>query len=497
MNKLPVLSATEMARIEKLAIQDGYEEDVFMEKAGASIVQALDPAWLNQPIYLLVGKGNNGGDAFVVGRILLQQGYIVKALHFYPLEVCSPLCQKKHQAFVEQGGVVLYVSSVKELGNIQLGLLFDGLVGTGFRGAAEGILRDAIMWANQSGLPIVAIDIPSGVPGDSGKVETVAIQAMVTIYLEYPKLGFFLQDGWNYVGKLLKGSFGLPTSYLAKASQEAELLINKPGNITLPLRTQNKYERGHVLIVAGSHTMMGAAILAAQATLRAGAGIVRLFYPQDVIIHANMPPEIICIPLTSIADLWQEQSRARSLLLGPGMGRHDASFAVMRNVLSNVTVPCVIDADALFFLSQYPQTPLPKQALLTPHRGELQRLLKAHAIEGPFLSSCQQLVEKLQTRMLVKGAPNFFFAPHQLPCILPYGNPGMATAGSGDVLSGILAARYAIDRDLAFAACFGCYLHGLAGDIAAENVSVHALIASDLLISLPKAWNKICADFHA
>ncbi|MBM3198151.1 MAG: NAD(P)H-hydrate dehydratase [Chlamydiae bacterium] len=492
METIPVVSSEEMSRLEKLALAAGCKEREFMEAAGKNLAAWIvdHPRYQGKEICLLVGKGNNGGDALVAGRYLLDQGRQIVALHVYDPGECSPLCQQQRELFCQRGGRV--IQDLTDLTFPEHGFFIDGLVGTGFRGAAHGKLAEVISFANRIGWPTIAIDIPSGVPGDTGLVGGIAIRAEVTFYLELPKIGFFLEQGWEYVGELVHGYFGLPTEYIQQARAEALLIKREslPSCLSMPLRKQHKYQRGYALVVAGSHTMMGAGFLASYATLRGGAGMVRWFYPEGLDVFASHgEPEVIRVPLTpSLREVFAEETRARVLLLGPGLGREEKTFSLLRSLIEKTRLPLILDADALFFLSKNPTTSLPPKTLLTPHPGELQRLLHGYGIQGQGIPAYQQFVEQTDTLLLIKGAPNFLFAKGELPWILPFGNPGMATAGSGDVLAGILAARLCIEKDPKVAACLGCYLHGLAGDLAAQEKTVFSLTASDLLTYLPKAF---------
>ncbi len=492
MKKIKVLSATSMRSLEGLAYAQGCSEIDFMENAGSSIAKQTEifilEAGRAKVVTLLVGKGNNGGDAYVAGRKLLEQGFKVTAFHLYSIEKCGPLCCKQKENFEKAGGSVYFVHDNKQISFGKEGVILDGLVGTGFKGKAEGDLAYIISQANESLLPILAIDIPSGVCGDTGAVESIAIQATATIYLELPKLGFFLKEGWNHVGKLIKAEFGLPSSFVDQLEPEAFLI---EGTEPLPLvkRNRHKYDAGYVLTVAGSPQMVGAGILSSYAALRSGAGIVRWFYPPEIeSLIVTAPWEIIKQPFDDMNCFYRELDRAKSLIIGPGMGREKIELKKIKKVLFRCQVPCVIDADALYFLAKNPSFQLPPNSLLTPHQGELKRLLEAHSLlKENFLSGCQKLACKKKATLLVKGAPNFLFSPDEVPYILPFGNPGMAKAGSGDVLSGILAALLAQDMTVFQAALLGCYLHGKAGDIAESETSTYSIMASDILENLPHA----------
>jgi NAD(P)H-hydrate epimerase len=216
MKKNKVISAKSMIKIEGLAYAQGFQELDFMERAGVSVANEIERFVLERSLAriatLLVGKGNNGGDAYVTGLKLLEKGFQVRAFHLYSMEQSGPLCRQQKERFEKAGGRIDFVQEGKEVLFGADGIIVDGLVGTGFKGTADGVLVDIISKANHSKLPIIAIDIPSGVSGDTGEVGSVAIHATQTIYLELPKLGFFLGKGWNHVGQLIRGEFGLPAA---------------------------------------------------------------------------------------------------------------------------------------------------------------------------------------------------------------------------------------------------------------------------------------------
>ncbi len=494
-----VVTSQEMARIEKLAYSQGASEQTFMENAGVGIAAAvehfIESHGLPKLVTLLVGKGNNGGDAYAAGISLLKRGIKTTALSIFSFEECSPLCKKMHEKFQAAGGSVL--SSDKGPIGFE-GLILDGIVGTGFQGQAEGQLKKAIDAANQSALPIVSIDIPSGLNGSTGEVGTTAIRATLTLFLGLPKIGFFLKDGWNHVGELKHVDFGLKEKYVSQA--EATACLYNP-DVTSKLfppiqRTRHKYQAGYVIAIAGSPDMPGAAILASFAALRAGAGIVRLFHPK------GMEAELSGAPFELIREGWdgknlkrirEETPRAKTILVGPGMGRTAHAKKRIQQILRMASLPIVVDADALYFLAHYSNWKLPQGSVLTPHHGEMQALLprsKVAQSANDFLDLCQAFANEKETTIVLKGAPNFIFHPETLPLIVTRGDPGMATAGSGDVLTGMIAAMIAQGLNARTAACLSVYLHGYAGEIAADISTSYCLTATDLLDFLPEAFKR-------
>jgi len=496
---LKVVSSHEMAQIEGMACVEGASEQTFMENAAESIADAVEAFVqendLSQIVTLLVGKGNNGGDAYAAGALLLERGFKVIALHIYSLDRCGPLCALMYERFRSLNGMIHYVQDAKSFRFEPEGIILDGLVGTGFKGKAEGVLALAIERANASGLPILAIDIPSGLNGTTGEVETVAIHAKETIFLELPKIGFFLKNGWDHVGTLRHASFRLNLKYIHTAKPAAYLLNEEGISEQLPAikRSRHKYQAGYVLAVAGSEGMPGAAVLSTYAALRSGAGIVRLFHPSD------MESELSSAPYELIRMAWdgkdmsvisQEAERAKAVLVGPGMGRTKSAKNRVKELLDHIALPMVIDADALFFLAENLGWKLPKGSILTPHHGEMNKLLGNEKSGKSYLELCQKYAEDKGVTIVLKGAPTFVFHPKEMPLIITRGDPGMATAGSGDVLTGIIAAMLAQGLEPRTAAAVAVYLHGLSGEIAAHALTSYCMTASDLIDYLPEAFHE-------
>lgn len=497
---MKIFSAQQMRDIENEAYKKGASEESFMEQAGAGIAQVTDEYAKNQnlskQILLLCAKGNNSGDAYVAGRYLIAKGYDVQALQTMPIVSCSPLCQLNHQRFLDAGGKVMegLVSFPEQA------IILDGLFGTGFKGSIQEPLASLVQAVNQSKLPVIAIDIPSGLNGDTGEASGPVIKAELTVFLGAPKTGFFLNNAWNFVGKLRYVNFGLDSALIEKTPAPFVLVspqILRP--IIPPIqRNWHKYQRGFVAGVAGSPDMPGAAILSSWAALSTGAGIVKLIHPDGM--HAELsaaPIELVRQSYTvqELERVVETLNKATGCFIGPGIGRSADALTTLKYVLENIRKPCVIDADALTLIAEE-DLPIPLKSILTPHQGELIRLLK-HSKEvfstQQLLELAQKYVNEKNVILVLKGAPTFILQANMPIFVNPTGDPGMATAGSGDVLTGIIAALLSQQLSMHDAAILGVFIHGLSGEFAAKEKTSRCVLASDLIHHLPDAYKKLNA----
>ncbi len=491
-----------MSQMESEAYNDGSSEEDFMEQAGKGAAELVheycEAKKTVKHIILICGSGNNAGDAYVVGRYLLRKNYKVFAYQIDELKECTPLTQKNYSQFTSKGGVVHKIISPKEVTFPDEGIIVDGIFGTGFHGIAKEPYATVINKSNQSGLPIISLDIPSGVNGNTGVVEGPAIFATETIFLGLPKLGFFLEDGWNHVGNLRYVDFGLPKKYIDQISTNYTMLTPELTKPLLPklVKNRHKYQAGFVVGVAGSPGMPGAAIMSSISSLRSGAGIVRLLHPKGMENElASSPPEIIRVSYTAgdyskVNDLL---NTATACFIGPGIGKTPASADLVKSIFKSIHRPCVIDADALTIMAEEKLSP-PKNSILTPHAGEMMKLLKKSTpkpASADFIHTCQEYANEKHVTLVLKGGPSFIFHPGESVRINPYGDPGMATAGSGDVLTGLIAGLLAQGLTPHQAATLGVYIHGIAGEHAAAQLTSYCMIATDILAHFPAAFRDL------
>lgn len=496
-----VVTSKEMSHIERVSIDEGASDEDYMltagERVASYVTQYIESNGSKNQVTLLVGKGNNGGDSYVAGLFLLQKGYSVKAFYLYDAKECSHLNQKYQQVFIQQGGEVVLFREGGDFTPYTGGPILDGLLGTGFQGEVKGVLKELIDSANRSSCPVLSIDIPSGLSGDTGEVLGSVIMAKETFYLGLPKVGFFIHKGYETVGVLRRVDFGMQDKYIKQAHPFGFLFCEKNAPDLLPKikRTRHKYQRGYVLALAGSKEMPGAAMLSCLSTLRSGAGIVRLFYPEGMQEELNTSfDELIKTPWSSQNDkvIFEEVKRANSFLIGPGIGDSEEVKKLFLKILLQIKIPCVIDADALVPFARHAVN-YPENMVLTPHKQEMMRCLGIEEMpaEEAFFFLCQEFANEKKVTIVLKGAPTLIFHPHQPLLVVPRGDPGMATAGAGDVLAGIIAALLAQGLVSREAAALGVYLHALAGEVAARKKTSYSMIASDLIESLPEVFSKI------
>lgn len=475
----PVVTAVEMSRLERVAIERGSDSKLFMEQAGSKIAE-LAKTMLEQigakRVVLLVGKGNKGGDSYVAGIRLMEMGFQVRACPLFAASECSELNQFFAKLFKGQVDVSFDFSAED--------LIVDGLLGTGFKGQVDGTLRLVMEIVNQSQKPVLSIDLPSGLNGTTGEVGGVAIHATHTGTLGFAKTGLFVRDGWRYTGTVSVEDFGLPEDLSSQVN--ADFLLPTVESLELPPmeRTHHKYERGFVAGFGGSSLFRGALKLSGRGAIHSGTGIVKLFSSEDI---GAVEDELLC----QVWDLkaWTGAlEKAQAVFVGPGLGRSEGAKKMLFSVLETIHQPCVLDADALFFLRE--RLALPKRCILTPHRGEMLHLLgESDLTQEELLKRCAEFAEEKGCVLVLKGAPTFIFSPGSKPYVLVRGDPGMATAGSGDVLTGIISSMLAQGKEPLEAAVLGVTLHGLAGEIAAARKTSYGYTAVDLIESFPEVFS--------
>ena len=501
----------EMQQMDKLAVERyGIPEILLMENAGLAACRAMAEALEGLPgktICVLAGSGNNGGDAFAAIRHMANQGARIKAFLVGSAAHLKPSAAMNRDICLKMGVEVQALEAERDWDKVQLVLRFadgvlDGILGTGFNGPLRESVERLIGLVNASGRPVVAIDVPSGVNADTGAVASDAVRAAVTVALGLPKPGLLLCPGASYVGRLVVDGIGMPAALLADKGIQQDYLDRELAAALLPARARDVHKGsvGRVLVVAGSRGMTGAAVLASRAVLRAGAGIATLSVAESLhdilevklteVMTRPMPEtEPGVLGLAALDELTLLSMEYDVLLLGPGIGRAEETGKLVRQLAAAAECQLVLDADALYAYRGHTEElkSLHQPPVLTPHLGELAGLLAIPVAElrADLLARCRRAARDWNAVLAVKSECTAVVYPDGRAYFTSTGNPGMATAGAGDVLAGTIAGlwKQALPGTAPLA---GVYLHGLAGDLAAAY-KAEGLIAGDILEHLPKA----------
>nr|WP_092074614.1 NAD(P)H-hydrate dehydratase [Dendrosporobacter quercicolus]NSL47572.1 NAD(P)H-hydrate dehydratase [Dendrosporobacter quercicolus DSM 1736]SDN05463.1 NAD(P)H-hydrate epimerase [Dendrosporobacter quercicolus] len=509
---MKVATASEMRAIDRCAIEEyGIPGIVLMENAGVEVVKAAESmlaGLVNKKITIFAGKGNNGGDGFVAARHFSNKGAKVKVfLLGNQAEIQGDAAINCHIAG-KMGIDIVEISGERDWDKVNIATAFtdcliDALVGTGFKGELSLEMKRLIAAMNGANKPVLAIDLPSGVAADTGQVVTAAVQATRTVTLGLPKPGVLLYPGAAFTGELLVADIGLPQALLTGENLKQNVLT--AGHIcdVLPKRCSDAHKGmcGKVLVVAGSQGLTGAAALTSNAALKSGAGLVTLAVAEG--IHDIMEiklTEVMTAPLPEIAKGVLGQAalspiltlagKCDALALGPGLGSHAETRLLVREILQAVDKPLIIDADGLNAVAETGELLANALALpvLTPHPGEMARLigLSVDEVNQDRIYVARQAAEQFGSVVVLKGARTIVAYPDGEVYINTSGNAGMATGGAGDVLTGVIGSFIAQGLSSHTAAIAGVYVHGLAGDIAAQ-AGLAGLTAGDVLNSVPAA----------
>ena len=491
--------ADEVRAMDHAAIHEqGIPGIDLMERAGAAAFAALQLRWPGaRTVSVLCGNGNNGGDGYIVARLAHEQGWDVRAYPASTPDVLKGDARLACERFRASGGETLgFIPEDFEATEI----LVDALLGTGLDRDVTGPLADIIKAVNryrERGLQhqtnqraVVALDIPSGLNADTGAVMGSAIAADLTVTFVGLKRGLFTSDGPEQCGEIVFSDLGIDPRAKLDVRPSARLL--DPNRLRLPRRTRAAHKGlyGHVLVIGGDHGYSGAARLAAEAAARVGAGLVSVATRATHAAMMNLTcPELMCHGVESIDELNPLLERATTLALGPGLGRGEWGRSLFRRALES-GLPLVVDADALNLLAESPQ-PI-AQSVLTPHPGEAGRLLgtTSNQVQQDRFSAVRALQAKYGGVCILKGSGTLIQSGTQISEVCPAGNPGMASGGMGDVLTGVIAGLIAQGLCPQEAARHGVCLHAEAGDHAAANRGERGLLASDLIHPLQRLVNR-------
>nr|WP_298723893.1 NAD(P)H-hydrate dehydratase [uncultured Steroidobacter sp.] len=486
---LAVHTAAQVRALDRHAIDDLHIPSyTLMTQAGEAAAVALRSCWPSkQRIAVVCGPGNNGGDGYVLARLAQSMRMDVTAVSVSDTAQLRGDAKRAHDDFVTAGGVV-HPWTDGCLANAEV--IVDAIFGTGLSRPLDAVMIERIHAINECGVPILSLDIPSGLDADTGAVWGAAIAAERTLSFIGLKLGFYVGEGPNYTGIVLFDDLDLPAGTIDFVPPSALRIDEDFVAQLLPRRrrTAHKGQQGSVLVIGGGIGMAGAARMAGEAALRAGAGLVTVAcWPENVASITASRPELMCRGVEGASDLTSMIERADVLAIGPGLGQSDWSRALLEITLES-DKPTVIDADALNLLAHAPRAN--SKWILTPHPGEAGRLLgiSTAEVQSNRLQSAREIANKFGGTVVLKGAGTLVVTGDSLPYICDQGNPGMASPGMGDVLTGVITGIAAQTADLPGAARAGVLVHAMAGDMAARR-GERGLLATDLFGYLPTCVN--------
>ena len=491
-SRLPaaIYTADQVRTLDRIAIEEmGIAGYTLMCRAGEAAVAALRRRWpAAQSVAVYCGAGNNAGDGYVVARLAGDLGLSVRAIAVVPPDRLSGDAARAWQEYRKHGGSVEPFDAGRE--PIE-DVLVDGLLGSGLDRELRGDFLAAVTALKAGRRPVLALDIPTGLHADAGLPLGAAVQADLTVTFVGLKQGLFVGEGANYRGALEFADLDIPPAAHAQVEAPIQRLTRAYVRAILPPRprTAHKGDAGSLLLVGGGPGMSGAVRLAAEAALRSGAGLVRVAtHPDSVGPVMAGRAEVMCVGIEDARQLAHWLQAADGVVLGPGLGRSAWARALWAQVLSS-DLPVVLDADGLNLLAEEGRTR--ERWILTPHPGEAARLLgtSTHEIQANRPRAATHIADRFQAVVVLKGAGTLVAAPNEASIgLCDRGNPGMATAGMGDVLAGILGGLLVQSGDIDAAARAGVWIHAVCGDAAAEG-GERGLLAGDLMAHIRRAVN--------
>ncbi len=501
-----------MRQMDRKAIEEyGLPGMVLMENAARGTVQAMKrqfPDIFQKRIGIFAGRGNNGGDAFAVARYLLNHKVDCRVYLIGSIQEVKGDARANLEILKRLPAEVREIRNEKELQSVKeeiasCHLFVDGIFGTGLNAPVQGLFHEVIDLINYMGRPVVAIDIPSGLHADSGQALGTCIQASLTVTFGLAKRGLLVQPGVKYCGKLIIVDISLPSrlmetpeirDYLTEGADFRPLLVPRDPEA-------HKGDFGHLLAISGSPGKTGAAAMVCQAAIRVGTGLVTLAVPKSLHpVMASKLTEVMTellpeseehtLGLPALEKIRQALLRKTAVAMGPGLSLHPETQALIPKIVAQTDLPMVIDADGLTALAGHLEVLRQKgeRIILTPHPGEMARLAEMNVpeIQRNRIEVAREFAIKHRTILVLKGASSIVASPKGEVFINPTGNPGMASGGMGDVLTGMIGGFLAQGYLPLHAAQLGVYLHGLAGDFSAFQKGERGIIASDLIAVTPR-----------
>ncbi len=507
-----------MKELDRVAeAQYGIDAATLMENAGRALSQIIldrfPEAGTDTEILVFAGKGNNAGDAFVVARQLLSLDKKVRVFYLQSDELYKGASRKNFDILRKLKAKMAYLETSAELQAFFESspgpfTVVDGIVGTGLKGELEGIFYEVVELINAAhergaARQVIAIDIPTGVSGDTGTICGTSIQASLTVSLGFPKLGHFLPPGASRRGELINVDISLPNRF--RREGDKFLLMRQPMGELLHERDRygHKNSFGHTLLIGGTPGRIGAIVMAARAAHKMGTGLVSVASWKDAFepLMLKLPSETMVLPIHTSGPDYEYYKKSlnsySSVVVGPGMGLRPEGRQVVEELLSIYEGPVVLDADALNIIADHKLHGVLRArkgaTVLTPHPGEMARFLgisKEEVLRDP-VAAVQKAVEMTHAVVLLKGAATLVSSPDQVLLLNHYPNDGMATAGSGDVLAGMIGGLLGQNMNAFQSTLLGIYLHSLAGDFAARAMGHRSMTAADIIENISNAFKDI------
>lgn len=503
---MKIFTSSQVHELDKYTIEHEPIDSLdLMERASSRIAAEIMHEWDSRtPVVVFAGPGNNGGDALAVARMLVENNYQVEVFLFNINGKLSPDCEKNRDRLKKLKHLKAFKEVVQEFDPPVLSagmLVVDGLFGSGLNKPLSGGFAALVKYINQSEAMVVSIDMPSGMMTEDNtyNIRTNIVRADMTLTLGSMKLCMLLADNQSMLGRVKVLDIGLSEEYIESTKVQYHLI--EADEVRQMIKPRNAFAHkgnmGHSLLIAGSYGMAGAAILAAKACLRGGTGKLTVHTPKrnNLILQTAVPEAVIQLDREeTYFSQAVETAQYEAIGIGPGLGQSENSaIALISQIRSNKT-PTVLDADALNILASHRAwlQQLPEGLILTPHPKELDRLIGSAANDDfERLTHALDLAHMLNGYVLLKGHYSALCTPEGDIIFNSTGNAGMATAGSGDVLTGLITALLARGYERKDAAVIGMFLHGLAGDLAAQDLGEESLIASDIINYLPKAFKQV------
>lgn len=504
---IPVLTARQMREIDEKAIGGnlvcGYS---YMQRAAFGIFEAASEmieARAGGEIAIICGKGNNGGDGYVAARMLMDAGHNVMCYSLYDTDELRGEAKIAFNEYISRKGNFLILNDIADLNALNnSSLIIDAMLGTGLRGDPRGICAQAIEAVNNSGVSVLSVDTPSGLNNDTGIPGDPCVKADVTVTMGFPKVGLYFYPGKLFTGRLIVQDLGYPD----------EIVAQKKGAIYLPsldfIRKNfpprdpdgSKFEHGLALLVCGARGYTGAPTLVAEAALRTGCGMTHLASPlscipilsiknTETVLHALDETGNGTVAYSSLNQILELIKGKNALCIGPGLSHDPQACQLVRELISNVNIPSVLDADGLNAFKGVSEE-LKKHSgelIITPHRGEWQRLfgeLPSEPLE--IISQVKSIASLYRLTILLKGSTTIVATPKGDVFILPFGNSALAKAGTGDVLSGIIVSLIAMGVSTSVAAVIGSYIQQKAAVLASQSLSEYSVTATDVIANIHK-----------